>query len=234
MYSFRITWHSSGPEVWQLYHIGTRPVRRDIPSLVVTSQSCMPASWAGEVKPSQSRGVRTTRRLDKWTRRSSFAVCGRNCPLPGSAEWVVLRSFRWGDDEQSRNVTPRGMEWSLTNGIECGQCIGSNFQNSMITRVIAIWFTLFFFVWHKGCRGFIFVKTALHSEATVLGLKENDHLSWFLGFCCQLWICIEVPQWLRYYAASQKVAVSSPDEVDFLLIALILPAALWPWGRLSL
>jgi hypothetical protein len=34
--------------------------------------------------------------------------------------------------------------------------------------------------------------------------------------------------WLRHYAKSRKVAVSSPDEVDF-LIYLILPAALWPW-----
>jgi hypothetical protein len=33
--------------------------------------------------------------------------------------------------------------------------------------------------------------------------------------------------WLRHYATSQKVARSSPDEVDF-SIYLILPAALWP------
>jgi hypothetical protein len=36
-----------------------------------------------------------------------------------------------------------------------------------------------------------------------------------------------------YDAASRKVAGSSPDEVDF-LIYLILPAALWPRGRLGL
>jgi hypothetical protein len=39
--------------------------------------------------------------------------------------------------------------------------------------------------------------------------------------------------WLRHYATSRKVAGSSPNEVN-ILIDLILPAALWPWGRLSL
>jgi hypothetical protein len=40
--------------------------------------------------------------------------------------------------------------------------------------------------------------------------------------------------WPYYYATIRKIAGSSPDEVDFFSMYVILPAALWPWGRLSL
>ena len=41
--------------------------------------------------------------------------------------------------------------------------------------------------------------------------------------------------WLRHCDTSRKVAGSVPDYViGFFFIGIILPAALWPWGRLSL
>jgi hypothetical protein len=39
--------------------------------------------------------------------------------------------------------------------------------------------------------------------------------------------------YLEHHATSRKVAGSSPDVADF-SVDLILPAAIWPWGRLSL
>jgi hypothetical protein len=46
-------------------------------------------------------------------------------------------------------------------------------------------------------------------------------------------VCYKALNNARVNATSRKVAGSSPDEVDF-SIYLILPAALWAWGQLSL
>ena len=41
-------------------------------------------------------------------------------------------------------------------------------------------------------------------------------------------------QWLRRCVTNRKVAGSIPDELLEFFIDIILPIALWPWGRLSL
>ena len=45
---------------------------------------------------------------------------------------------------------------------------------------------------------------------------------------------LRVAQWLKCCATNRKVAGSIPDDVIGFFIDIILPIALWPWGRLSL
>jgi hypothetical protein len=71
----------------------------------------------------------------------------------------------------------------------------------------------------------------------ILVNEQLDAQFFFYMFISVLYIFragTAVAQWLRYCATNQKVAVSIPNGVMEFFTDIILPIALWPWGRLSL
>jgi len=63
---------------------------------------------------------------------------------------------------------------------------------------------------------------------------QHSHFAWITFAAQREGNIMRCRSWLRHCATSRKVAGSIPDEVFGFLIEARLPAALWPWGLLSL
>jgi hypothetical protein len=97
----------------------------------------------------------------------------------------------------------------------------SPYKWNLILRILVLFFCR---LGDKEWRNLQLIASSLNHTSylfrTVYLIQFCKHFSYYVLY-------------LGHHATSRKVARSSPDEVDF-SVDLIVPAALWPCGRLSL